>query len=739
MNRLLLARAQDAAQEPPEAGLSIDIATVLGILRRQWQAGLATLATACLLAIAYLLTAMPLYTSSVGVLIDRSTSDMTERLSSLGAAIDDEASVLSQIELIKSEAIGLAAVDRLQLGQDAEFLAPARSLSSLPRRLLGGIRSLFSPSREAEDGDATERDRRRALAIVQDGLSVERVGRSYVLTISFESPSPEHARAVATALAEAYLTDKLEARFSAARRAGDWLAERIEDLRRQSVTSDLAVQRFKADNGLLPANNRLMSDQEVGDLNAALTAAHADTARAKARLDQIDAILASGSGEAIVADALDNAVITAFRARYLEASKREADISARLGPDHAQAVRLRRDMQEFRRVMTAELARIAEGYRSDLNVARSREANLTESLARATQVSALAAEKQAELRALERSAENDRALHETFLRRYQDALQGQSFPLTDARIITQARMPENPSSPRKGLVLALTVLIGGVAACGVALLREYRERFFRTGTQIRSVLGIEYLGAIPLTEGATGNLARHAMDFPLSAFTETLRGCKLAIDIRIRKPAKIIGIVSTLPGEGKSTLAVNLAQVLAASHPTLLIDADLRNPGIGRMLGLHTQHGLLEALTDGVPLSEARLGDGALHVLPVAARRPISHSAELLTSAAMTRLLQEAGRDYDYIVLDLPPLAPVVDARAMASAIDGFILAIEWGGPSRSMVRETLAAAGTIEDRCLGAVLTKVDRQHVKTYASAGASEAYGDRYGAYLSDTPAS
>lgn len=732
MNRLLLARTPE--QEPPEAGISIDVAVILGIVRRQWKAGLVTLAAVCLLAIAYLLTAMPLYTASVGVLIDRSTSDMTQRLSTLGGAVDDEASVLSQIELIRSETIGLAAVDRLQLERDADFMAPVRSVGALPRRLLGALRGMFSAARETS---SNVRDRRQALAIVQEGLDVERVGRSYVLTISFESPSPEHARAVATAVAEAYLADKLEARYAAARRAGDWLAERIEDLRRQSVASDLAVQRFKAENGLLPANNRSMPDQQVADLNTALIVARADTAKAKARLDRIEAILASGSGEAIVADALDNAVITAFRARYLEASKREADIRARFGADHAQAVRLRRDMQEFSRLMGEELGRIAEGYRSDLDVARSREVNLTENLARATRDSALAGEKQAELRALERSAENDRLLHESFLRRYQDAVQGQDFPLTDARIITEARLPEGPSSPRKGLVMALAVLFGAAAACGMALLREYRERFFRNGGQIRSLLGLEYLGAIPLTE--TGNdLARHALDFPLSGFTETLRNCRLAIDIRLRKQAKVIGVVSTLPGEGKTTLAVNLAQVLAAGRRTLLIDADLRNPGASRMLGLSTRPGLVEALTEGLPLSQARAEQGALHILPAAAHRPISHSAELLTSAAMARLLQEAGRDYDYILLDLPPLAPVIDSRAMAGVIDGFILAIEWGGPSRVLVRDTLVGAGIIEDRCLGAVLTKVDRQQMPAYAAADSSEAYGDRYGAYLSDRPA-
>jgi polysaccharide biosynthesis transport protein len=742
---------EEQVQEEEIKGLDLD--ALIAIARRQWRAVAICIAISVVLGICYVMTAVPKYTASTSVLIDRSNSQVVQQLSAIGSPLDDEASVLSQVELLKSETIGLAAVDKLKLQDNAEFMAGGGNIVSAGMALVrSSIGALLGGS--AEDlKDPAEAKRQAALQSLLGSMQVSRVGRSYVLEINITATSPDLAARIAGAVADAYLTDKLDAKYDATRRAGTWLQERIEELRQRSLESDLAIQKFRAANGLVVADNKLVSDQQLTELNSALIVARADTARAQARFDRLQSIIQSGQTDAIVTDALESSVINTLREKYLDASKRESEISKRLGTEHIQAVRLRQEMGEYNRLMFDELRRIAESYQSELQVAQSRERQITEGVASATTVSVTASETQVQLRELERSAETYKNLYQTFLQRYQEAVQQQSFPVTEARIISYASPPAGPSEPRKFLVLAACILIGGIVGGGVATFREFRDRFFRTGEQVRDVLGLEYLGSVPLVEPSKNKVvpgqlvagqvfkrsqvSNYAIDHPLSSFAETLRSAKIAADLSINKQQKIIGIVSALPGEGKSTIAVNLAQILAKSARTLLIDADLRNPGATRALGQHAEEGLLEVLLENKSPAALLLSDPAsgLRFLPAVVKRRVPHSSELLASQQMMKLLSQAAGEFDYVVLDLPPLGPVVDARAISPRVDGFVMVVEWGGSSRKVVRDTLESDPQIANRCLGVILNKVDSSKMKLYREYGSSEYYASRYTSYYQD----
>lgn len=743
-------------QEPREEEVpELDMDGLIAIVRRQWRVAGLCVAVFLALGIGYLLTAEPRYTARTSVLIDRGNRQVVEQLSTIGGVLDDEASVLSQVELLRSETIGLSAVDKLKLADDPEFMTGRQNplLAAV-----SDIRSMLDIRRWLRGGevrpDQIEAQRRWALANLLGNMKVSRVGRSYVLEITFTATSPRLAAAVAGAIADAYLTDKLDAKYDATRRAGNWLQQRIEELRQRSLESDLAVQRFRAANGLVTANEKLVSDQQLTELNSALIVARADTARAQARSDRIEAIIASGETGAIVTDALDSSVISSLREKYLESSKREAEISRRLGQGHAQAVRLRQEMTEYDRLMFDELRRIAGSYQSELDVAQSRERQITLGVSNATDISVTAGETQVQLRELERAADAYRNLYQTFLQRYQEAVQQQSFPVTEARIISRAVPPTTASEPRLSLVLALCLALGFGVGGVLGAFREFRDRFFRTGEQVRDILGLEYLGSVPLVLPQTGSrpstepvkgetyrkneLSGFATEHPSSAFAETLRSARIAADVHIDRPQKIIGIVSMLPGEGKSTIAMNFAQALAGSARVLLIDADIRNPGATRALGPHAEEGLLEVLLEGHAPASAMLADPAtgLRFLPAVVRRRTPHSSELLASAAMTRLLAQVAGEFDYIVLDLPPLGPVVDARAIAPRVDGFIMVVEWGETSRKAVKETLDAEPQIAGRCLGVILNKVDAARMKLYERYGSSDYYASRYTHYYHET---
>lgn len=737
----------------------IDIDAVLAMIRRQWRIVLAAVAVAGAIGLAFAATAVPIYSATATLLIDRNNSQIVEQLSTIGGVIEDEASILSQVEVLQSETIGLAVVDSLNLTENQEFRATRASLLS---SIFGTIRSLvnvsqwFSPAKKEAVVDNGTLKRSLSDQLL-DGLSVKRIGRTYALELTYNSTSPVLAAQIVNAVASAYLLDKLNSKYEATRRASDWLSDRIAELRQRALETDLAVQKFRAEHNLISTgNNSLLSDQQLAESNSALILAQSETARARARVQRIEHILATDDVDAVVTDILDSSVANDLRKKYLEASKIEAEITGRLGSNHVQAVRLRNEMQEYRRLMFQEISRIAQSYKSDLEVSEAREKSLAESVAKATDISNSASETQVQLRELQREAETYKNMYQTFLQRYQEAMQQQSFPVTEARVISKAMPPRIPSKPNKPLILALFMMMGAAAGGGIAMFREFRDRFFRTGEQVRDVLGLEFLGNTPLIQNNKAiiedqegghpaltrptSVARYAVDHPLSSFAETLRSTRLAIDLGIpaKSGARIVGVVSALPSEGKSTISINLAQLLAGQGArVLLLDADIRNPGATRAMARHASEGLLEVLLEGRSVQDVLLRDEKtrLAFLPTVVKQRVPHSSELLTSAQMHKLLAEVSNAFDYIIVDLPPLGPVVDARAMAGRIDGFIFVTEWGKTARRAVRNTVENEVHIRKKCLGVVLNKVDTEKLKLYRAYGSSEYYHSRYTRYYHD----
>jgi succinoglycan biosynthesis transport protein ExoP len=733
-------------------GNFVDIDKALSAVRRQWRVVLATTFVLLLLGVVYALTAVPQYTAESNILIDKDAGQVVSQLSSISESAtisDDDASMLSQVELLKSDAILFAVIDKLKLLEDPHFTAQPNSALSLLKGVLD-FRSWFASDDVAQIDDARKRE--AAAAAIVRNMTVERVGRTYVLTITYTSPFPDLSASIANTIADTYLLDKLNSRYEATRRASDWLQQRIDELKQQALDSDLAVQKFKAQNGLLSISGtgQLLSDQQLTQLSAALIEAQGDTAKAQARYGRIESIISSNRTDAIVSDVLDSSTINDLRKKYLDASKLESDISARLGPNHEQAVRLRGEMQEYQRLMFEELGRIAQSYKSELDVAQNREKSLQDNLSSAQGVSAVAGETQVQLRELERSADAYKSLYQTFLERFQQATQQQSFPISDSRIIKRAVEPNAPSKPKKALVLAIFGVLGFALGCCVGGVREFRDRFFRTGDQIRDELAIEYLGVAPLVKekaSATdkeslgpdnlraNNVNSFVITNPLSTFAETLRSAKIGVDLEAAVGARVVGIASSLPGEGKSTIASNFAQLLATQgHKTLLIDADLRNPGSTRALAPHAEAGLLETIIDGRSPFELLLKDPKtnLRFLPAVVKRRVPHSAELLSSRATANLLELARKHFDYVILDLPPIGPVVDAKVICPLVDTFLFVIEWGKTSRKMVRSTLLSEREIYQKCSGVILNKVDMDLMKLYRSYGSSEYYYSRYTSY-------
>jgi succinoglycan biosynthesis transport protein ExoP len=744
-----------------------EIDRVLAAARRQLRVVIVSSVLALVLGIVYVATTVPQYTAGVALLIDerrvRAFKDGPDTATSdaMGSHVD------SQVELLRSHRIAFAVIDKLQLYNDPELARPSPGIvAGLKAAVLGAVglgSSEGSTSKSDEVG--VEERRLNALHGVLGNLDVRRVQRTLVLEIRFKATDREKAALIANAVADAYLTDQLNSRYEATQRASGWLIDRIADLKQKVLTSDLAIQKFKADHDLISAGGRLVSEQQLGEVNTQLVAATAETAKAEARYARIKSIIDSGMTDAVVTEAIGNTMIDQLRLKFLAAAKRESDLAPKLGPTHGAVATARMEMRQYERLMFEELGRIAESYLSDLVIAQSKEKALRASLKELVGGNASANVTAVALRELEREAETYRTLYQTFLLRYQEAVNQQSFPITEARVVTTALAPARPSHPKTAIILALSLLLGGVIGAAIGGVRELRDRAFRTEEQVRDELLLESLGMLPLVDapvGATGlresasvtappreessggwrplprppGIMRYALENPLSNYAEVLRGIKLAADLTLaERMPRIVGAVSVLPSEGKTTVAKNLASLIAhQGNKTLLIDADLRNPGLTRSIAPDAEAGILQAVMDAVPVRDLvyHERESDLAFLPAVLERRLPHASELLASTGMRAVFRQARQDFDWIVLDLPPLGPVIDARAMVSQIDAFVLVLEWGRTTRRLVRATLDTDRQIRDKCLGVVFNKVNLRKLKLYEAHGSKAYYSGEYAGY-------
>jgi succinoglycan biosynthesis transport protein ExoP len=744
----------------PEASAGVSptelYATTLGFLRRQFPVIAITTALVLALACFYIVTTPAKYSGQAVLLIDTHKNQVFEpQQSPLGDLPIDSATVDTQIEVLKSENIALAVIKELHLDEDPEFIAPKQSLID---SVIGFVMGLL-PSGGAQGGpqpSAEFRRTRSALGVLQSGLSVKRSGLTYAIEIYFQSLSPDRAAQVANSVANAYTTETLAAKYESTRRAAGWLQDRLTELREQSSSAERAAVDFRAKNNIVDTGTggQLLNEQQITQLDNALVDSRSHTAEAKARLDRVQHILNDNGPDpvsaqaATVTDSLHDEVITKLRQQYLDYGTKAADWSARYGPEHQAVVNVRNQMQELRRAIHDELQRIAETYKSEYEIAKAREDSVQKSLDELVSNSHTMNEAQVTLHNLESSATTYRSLYDNFLQHYTESVQQQSFPVTDARLITQATRPLQKSAPKTSLVMALASLGGLIFGVAVGMLREISDRAFRTTAQVEGRLRTECIGVLPLTKGAIdhGSSAQYpddratgprmilrdpslwsAADSPLSRFTETIRGVKVAADLSNEgKSSKVIAVTSSLPNEGKSTVAMALAQTIALSGGrVVLVDCDLRNSSLSHMLAPTAACGVLDAAFGRVPLAEVLWTEPTsnLAFIPAAVPAHFPESSDLLGCEETRKFFDALREIYDYIVVDLSPLAPIVDVRVVTRLVDSFVLVIEWGRTDMEVVEHALGRAPGVQDNLLGVVLNKVDMQAFARY------ETYHESY----------
>jgi capsular exopolysaccharide synthesis family protein len=744
----------------------------LRVLRRHARVIAVTVLIGMLVTGAVLFNITSQYKASVVVFVDpRRTQIFKDRdVVGLPGPGTDGGIVDSQAELMRSPALLRQVAEKLDLANDDEFTQPSilgriKGIVLLPLRLLTDSRNNEDPLAPIVEALARKVDAKRR-------------NLTFVIELTAWSQEPAKAARIANALAEFYLEDQSRAKNAIAERANKWLSEQVDELRQRVTASEKAYEDYRAKFGLYAPAGESLSNRQMGQLNEQLATARARLAEARGRYGELKKITPKMvQTAATLPDVLQSSVVSNLRGQYAELARRRAELITRYGPKHPQVPVVQAQVDDMSGQIAQEINRIVASARLDFESATSREQSLQKTLDGLKDNAAEFNQASVRLHELERDAQVNREMFQAFLARAKETAAQSGAELPDSRIVSSGTTPPAPSYPPRLLFAGLGLF--GSVGLGIALAfaMDAFGAGLRTVDEVEEKLGLHpiiplpnvddrhwlpFTSAPPLgdlrwlhqrpPEEAGGGraaarrvsatrLASIALDEPDSGFAEGIRTLQFSMKrAAAERDMTLLLVTSALPGEGKSTVSVNLARdAAAAGNRVLLIDADLRHPSLTTTLGLRAPAGLSDVIAGHCELQDALRRDPrtGLFVIGGSHRLHGPDALSLLGSAEMDALLSFSRRCFDLVVIDSAPLLPIADTRLLSEMVDGVVMVIASEQTSSDAVATALRETPHIRDRIVGVALNRAPdefdryyRKQDRTTKRIAAQSAAGDSHG---------
>jgi exopolysaccharide transport family protein len=693
------------------------------------------------LAAALTMTMRPVYTATAQLMIDKPADRLLTQNDSqqyLSQSALDTSIVDTEVEVLRSPGLAESVVRDLRLDRDPEFnpeLAPPGALA----RVADFLRSPFS---RPQASGASDEARSPVAAALAQHLRVSRIGTSYVIRIDVTSRDRVKAARIANAFVANYLKAQLEAKFNTTRDASAWLYAHIGDLRQKVLDAETALQDYKIHNNLLSAQGATLTEQEISNLDQQAALTRAQQAEAQARVDTAMRQLAGGSSGDDVGESLNSPVVQQLRQQRAAISTRVANLQSRYGPRHPDLIKARNELADLDSQIQTEIKRIMSNLQAQATVARERTASMNRSVEASRAGLAEMNRSVVRLNELQRNADAERTLYETFLTKYKEMSAEEGLLRSDAHVVSPARPPTGPSAPNKKLNLALAVALGLAAAVVAALVSEMFQKGVTDAELVERGLSVSYLGSIPsLNSIAVGDdplrsrPIDHLVAKPVSSFAESFRSLRAAIDFsHLGSKVKVLAVTSSLSGEGKTTTSLGLARSAAlAGVRTVVVDCDLRQRAVNQVLGVSPRIGLVDVLNGSASLDEALILDEASGAMVLPLVEAYFTPKDLFSSQAMHDLIRELRQRFDLVVLDTAPVILVTEARIVARQADAVLLLVHWRETSRALVQTALRLLAASGAPLAGVALTRVDLRHTSRVDPADPAAYYLTHRGYYV------
>jgi succinoglycan biosynthesis transport protein ExoP len=695
----------------------------------------------CLIAALFIKSVQEHYSARTMVLLEApgASSDVAREIYALAPNLQvDTSLILGEVEVLRSRGLAEKVVQRLNLLSDPEFNPRFEGKSSLFDTLtqVDSVQSFKNLNLKPEETpnisrDILEQDLNGVVTNFLRNLRVRVVPGSFVMQVNFTSTSPRKAAMIANTVADAYIEQRLEEKFTAAKKVTDWLDKRLSSLRNQVRESEQAVERYRAENDLAEGIRGSFSAEQLSAMTNKLASAKAEEAEAIARLEQAKDFSKSSSKINSTSEVIASRLIQNLKHDESRLESQRSELATRYGPKHPVILNLDSELSKLRRTISEETRNIAKSVENEVSIAKARVVSLQESISEVSGQQNVNNDAMIRLRELQREAQSNQLIFDTFLETYKKADDQEELQDSEVRILSYAVPPRAPSYPNKVLLMSLSAAISLFLALALSLILEKMDNTFRSAGQLEKLANLPCYALIPLLEAMSRKAAGgYILKNPASTVAEAVRTLRMVVNLRAKtkgeKP-KVITVTSSLPNEGKTTLSTWLGRLAAKSgERVIIIDCDLRRPSVHRSMGHSADDSLVDFLTGKKDLEEVvnKDEDSGVHV--IYADAVPSSALDLVSSGKMEKLVASLRQVYDLVILDTPACLAVSDARVLANLSDQTLYAVQWDKTPREVVLSGIKQFSDAGLDSMALVLTSVDvKRHMK-YGYGDAVYYYG-------------
>jgi polysaccharide biosynthesis transport protein len=726
-NKLVPREAAPSAMEvmPPPRFPSLDLSPrephlydYLLILRKhQWLILSFLLAVVTIVSIATF-RMQPVYTATARIEIDRENSNFLPfQADSYDYIVDLDNYIETQSRILTSETLALQTI---------------RNSGLIPHSDLPG----GSVSEAITSGSLANHKRPPELGAFLGSLTVKRVLPSRLLDVTFESTNPDLAAQILNAHISNFMEQNFRSKYDATAKATSWLTDQLSELKVKVQNSEDARLTYERQHQIWELDDKQnITTQRLNDLNRELTEAQNDRMRKEALFE-----FAKAGNIDAVPQLRENNMLQDLTRKRADTYSTFVDALNQYGPNFPKVQRIQAQLKEIDGLMDNEKRNILEALGNDYNAARQREGLLSEALNEQKNEVNLMAASMVEYNILKRDAEGNKAMYDGLLTKLKEANLAAGLKSSNIRWVDPAMIPSTPTRPAKTRNIALSFVVGLVGGIGLALLREYLDNTVKTPDDVETLARLPSLAVVPAFTDDNGSARKSrllgasvnghekrielvAQHLPKSQMSEAFRALRTSLLLsQAGHPPQVILVTSALPREGKTTSAANLAVTLAQlGDRTLLIDADLRKPGIGRLLNLTDgKYPGLSSYLAGV--STLDLVTVAHHAIPNLVAIPTGplppNPADLLSSHKLADAINQLRTQYKFIVIDSPPIMAATDAVIVSVQADGVLLVVRSGETPKEAFTRARDLLTSVKCRLLGVVLNAVDSSAPDYYYS---------------------
>src|SRR6266571_387332 len=674
----------------------------------------------------------PVYNATARIAIDRENANILpfQGADSYDYMMDLENYIETQSKILTSETLALQTIRNTGLSARPEFSSPN------------------GPSEAMASGSLANQKRPPELGEFLGSLSVKRVPNSRLMDVSFESTDPQLAARIVNAHIASYIEQNFRSKYEATTQASTWLADQLSELKIKVQKSEDARIAYERQNQIWTLDDKQnITTQRLSDINKQLTDAQSE----RMKKESLYEFAKSGNLDAVPQVQSDAGLAELLRKRN-DLSSQHSDALSQYGPNFPRVQRLQAQLKDLDASIEKEKKQIVDVLESDYREARQRESMLTQALDQQKAAANQMAEKLVEYNILKREAEANKALYEGFMTKLKETAISLGLRSSNIRIVDPAMIPSTPSRPAKTRNITLAFLVGLVGGIGLALMREYLDNTVKSPDDVETFARLPSLAVVPQFASSNGSSKRQgllqgfaakgqdkrielvAQHLPKSQMSEAFRALRTSILLsQADHPPQVILVTSALPREGKTTAAANLAVTLAQlGDSTVLVDADLRKPGIGRLLNLGSGKyaGLSSYLAGVSSLDLVSVPHPAIPNLVAIPTGPLPpNPADLLSSHKLADAIAELRAKFKFIVIDSPPIMAATDAVILSVQADGVLLVVRSGETPKEAFTRTRDLLTSVKCHILGVVLNAVDSSapdYYYSYRYYPYSEGYG-------------